>query len=104
VNIPGVIYGNALHAASARDHLEVVKLLLDRGAEVNTPGESYRNPLQAASLNGHQEVVELLLERGAENDFEKEQHSDSTGSKDYMFKEINKEIWQEQKRRKRCRR
>jgi ankyrin repeat protein len=45
---------------------EVVKCLLETGADINFQGGYYGNALQAASHHGHQEVVELLLENGAE--------------------------------------
>ncbi|KAK4119594.1 hypothetical protein N657DRAFT_537577, partial [Parathielavia appendiculata] len=57
-------YGNALQAASARGHQEIVKLLLDKGAEVNKQGGYYGNALQAASARGHQDIVKLLLDKG----------------------------------------
>ncbi|KAK4220622.1 hypothetical protein QBC38DRAFT_525549, partial [Podospora fimiseda] len=58
-------YGNALQAASLEGHQEIVKLLLDEGADVNAQGGLYDNALQAASLEGHQEIVKLLLDKGA---------------------------------------
>ena len=46
----------------------MVKLLLDKGAEVNAQGGKYGNALQAASLGGHEQVVKLLLNKGANID------------------------------------
>jgi ankyrin repeat protein len=43
----------------------VVKLLLDKGAEVNAQGGKYGNALQAASFGDYEEVVEMLLSGGA---------------------------------------
>lgn len=37
VNAQGGYFGNALQAASSRGHQEIVKLLLDQGADVNIP-------------------------------------------------------------------
>ena len=43
-------------------HLEVVKFLLDRGADVNADNNY---AVRRASANGHLEVVKFLLENGA---------------------------------------
>ncbi|KAK7906364.1 hypothetical protein PG985_016370 [Apiospora marii] len=66
VNTQGGKYGNALQAASVRGSQEVVRLLLEKGADVHAQGGKYGNALQAASLRGSQEVVRLLLEKGAD--------------------------------------
>ena len=49
--------------ASAAGRIEVVKLLLDSGADVNARDEYYQTSLMCASLKGHTEVVETLLAR-----------------------------------------
>ena len=46
-------------------HEAVVRLLLEKGANVNAEGGKYGNALQAASFGGHEAVVRLLLEKGA---------------------------------------
>jgi ankyrin repeat protein len=38
----------------------VVKMLLDKGADVNAQGGEYGSALQAASDRGHKAVVKLL--------------------------------------------
>jgi hypothetical protein len=43
----------------------MVKMLLDKGAEVNAQGGEYGNALYAASWGGHEQVVKMLLDRGA---------------------------------------
>ena len=53
-------------AASYRDNVEVIRFLLDKGADVNTQGGKYGSALQAASLRGNIEVVRLLLDKGAD--------------------------------------
>ena len=60
-------YGaTALIFAADRGHVHVVKLLLDRGADVNATDSFYKmRALDIASMNQHAEVVQLLLARGS---------------------------------------
>lgn len=57
-----------LNAASVKDHVKVVELLLEKDADMTTANNGGWTPLYAASLNGHLEVVKLLLEKGADLD------------------------------------
>jgi ankyrin repeat protein len=59
-------YGNPLQVASVYGHIAVVRLLLEKGADVNVQGGQWGSALQAASYWGHQAVVRLLLENGAD--------------------------------------
>ncbi|KAH7187521.1 hypothetical protein BKA60DRAFT_602335 [Fusarium oxysporum] len=52
--------------AQGGNHLEIVQLLLDKGADINVQGGVYGNALQAASCEGDREVVQLLLDKGAD--------------------------------------
>eukprot|EP00597_Dinobryon_sp_UTEXLB2267_P016204 CAMPEP_0201094934 /NCGR_PEP_ID=MMETSP0812-20130820/3440_1 /ASSEMBLY_ACC=CAM_ASM_000668 /TAXON_ID=98059 /ORGANISM="Dinobryon sp., Strain UTEXLB2267" /LENGTH=985 /DNA_ID=CAMNT_0047347975 /DNA_START=29 /DNA_END=2986 /DNA_ORIENTATION=+ len=54
-----------LFSAAYRGHLEVVALLLDRGANVNVVRKYGITPLHMAAYGDHLEVVALLLDRGA---------------------------------------
>ncbi|OCK88748.1 ankyrin, partial [Cenococcum geophilum 1.58] len=47
-------------------HLEVVKLLLENGADVAVASNDGWTPLNSASSSGHLEVVKLLLKNGAD--------------------------------------
>ncbi len=56
----------ALREASGRGHSDVVKLLLDSGAQVNLQDIDGWSSLRVASENGHSYVVKLLLDSGAQ--------------------------------------
>jgi ankyrin repeat protein len=53
--------------AAEKGHAAVVKLLLEKGAELETKDKDYgQTPLSWAVKSGHEAVVKLLLEKGAE--------------------------------------
>jgi ankyrin repeat protein len=56
---------SSLHRASSMGHLELVKLLIDGGADIDAAFSDAGTPLHFAAEEGHQAVVALLLERGA---------------------------------------
>ncbi|KAF1938914.1 ankyrin, partial [Clathrospora elynae] len=59
-------YQAPLLLAVEKGHKQVLKLLLDKGADVNAQGGRYGNALQAASARGHEAaVVRMLLDKGA---------------------------------------
>ena len=51
---------------AAWGYKDMVRLLLERGADVGARAKKQFTPLHNAALNGHDEVVRLLLERGAD--------------------------------------
>jgi|GEM_PF-5690551 len=55
-----------LHLASWQGHVQVVELLIARGADVNARGDGGRTPLHYAAEHGHPAVAQLLLEHGAD--------------------------------------
>ncbi len=56
----------ALILASSHNSIELVRLLLSRGANVHASGEDKNTALLMASTEGHVDIVRLLLNNGAE--------------------------------------
>jgi len=61
-------YGwTALHYAAVCGHLELVRLLCDRGADIEVRYDSEYRPLHVAAYHGHISIVKELIEvRNAE--------------------------------------
>lgn len=62
-----------LLATCAKGNSALVKLLIEREADVNLPGYSKWTPLMVAVQEGHEDVVEILLRAGADVDATNEQ-------------------------------
>ena len=58
-------YSPALERAVIEGHLPIMRLLLDRGADVNASGTQGHTLLQIAVARGHENVVNLLHAKGA---------------------------------------
>ena len=60
-------YANTpLIKAAAYGRIRVVKLLLEKGADVNKHNEGGETPLHYAARHGHVKVMEILLDHGAD--------------------------------------
>ena len=51
--------------AAARGHVEVVKLLLEAGADLNARTRKGRTAIEIGTQEGHHDIVEVLREAGA---------------------------------------
>jgi len=61
----GCYMGTPLYCSVAGGHMEIMKRLLDKGADINLIGGRLGSPLIAACSQGHVEMVRELLKRGA---------------------------------------
>jgi hypothetical protein len=62
--------GTALAAAAYKGHLPVVRLLLDKGADINTQDRLGDTPLMNAVYEKHVDVILELLNRGADRNLQ----------------------------------
>lgn len=64
-----------LITACRRGHLEIVKKLIDKGADLTITNDFNGTALEVASFGGHYEVVKFLIEKGAQVTIGKPLHS-----------------------------
>lgn len=72
--------GAPIKNAAAGGHIEIVRLLLERGADPNLPEEGVApdgHALHCAVVRGHIEIVRLLLKHGAHPNVEVESSADT---------------------------
>ena len=66
--------GTALHSASTKGHVEVLRSLINHGADVEARGAAGSSPVQLASSFGHFHVVQCLLDHGADPNFQDDEY------------------------------
>jgi len=66
-----------LTAAARHGHLDICRLLIERGANTNPQNPDDFTPLHAAAWNGNAEIIKLLIAHGAKIDVHDDQ--DATG-------------------------
>ena len=59
-------WGTVIQKASLGGDVQMVRLLIDHGADINASHGFYGSALQAASAGGHSQVVKILLDNGAD--------------------------------------
>ncbi|WP_417588337.1 ankyrin repeat domain-containing protein [Owenweeksia hongkongensis] len=80
--------GSAIHGAAFKGHFDVLKLLVENGADIDEPDQNKTTPLIYATLFGHTELAEYLYVNGADPNY-----SDATGSSAINYAEsLNNEI------------
>jgi ankyrin repeat protein len=55
-----------LNSASSNNYIEIVKLLLEQGADITVASNKGWTPLKLVLDSGYVEVVKLLLEQGTD--------------------------------------
>lgn len=66
LNIRDMFGHTALLSIISGGDYDMVKLLVDAGADVNIPNASGWTPLMDAAISGHVDIVKLLLDHGAD--------------------------------------
>src|SRR6201996_442186 len=55
-----------IHSAASGNHTDIVRMLVENGAQVNVTQQAGVTPLHSAAQNGNLEMLIILLENGAE--------------------------------------
>ena len=58
-------YWTPVHKSAANGHLEIVKLLLERGADIHAVNAEGETPYQVSLQSGEREIADLLRKHGA---------------------------------------
>jgi hypothetical protein len=62
----GRAHASALHVATYREHIDVVRLLLEKGADPNLPNNVGETPYYWAAWNHNEDMLELLKRYGSD--------------------------------------
>ena len=62
----GMLRRTCLTTAAQNGHLDICRLLIDKGAQVEAKDWDRRTPLHFAAMRGHVEIVRLLCDHGAD--------------------------------------
>ena len=57
---------SALHYASSKQHIDLVRILLENDAKVNVSDVRRETPLHRASIGSNTQIIRLLLENDAD--------------------------------------
>ncbi len=79
-----------LHEATSYGYTEVVKLLLEKGADLNAKNEFGSTPMLLAVINGKKYIVRLLLEKGVDVNAKNRGHTPLEWALIYNNEEIAK--------------
>jgi ankyrin repeat protein len=66
VNAEERVLDKALNIASKNGHIDIVQLLIGKGADVNAQLSSDGSAIEAASAHGHIDIVQLLIGKGVD--------------------------------------
>ena len=68
----------ALHCSAYKGYADVVKVLIENGADVNAVQKDKWSALHFVARNGYVDVVKVLIENGADVNAVHERQKDST--------------------------
>jgi hypothetical protein len=71
--------------AAEHGHTDLVRFLLDHGADIEDRADEGESPLMLAAFGGHRDTVQVLLDRGADPDYVTDKGWDAV-----MFAELGK--------------
>ena len=55
--------GTPFHLAASRGHLEMCKMMIDKGININPLNDTNWTPLRIAAENGHKEVCKFIADK-----------------------------------------